>query len=104
MELKITSKKEAPLLHRTEITALITGTAVTPSKEEVKKKCASAVKAPENLIIVKNIKTSIGSTSAIALVYQYANEEKLKSIEPKSKEEAKPAEEKKEEAKPAEAK
>ena len=85
MDVKITEKKESPLLYRTEIMADITGEKATPSKDELKKKCASILKADEKLIVVKKITTSFGSTNAKAVLYQYKDEKKLKSIEPKEK-------------------
>jgi|TARA_B100001971_G_C18201828_1_gene545096 ribosomal protein S24E len=108
MDVKITEKKESPLLYRTEIMADITGEKATPSKVELKKKCASILKADEKLIVIKKITTTFGSTNAKAELYQYKDEKKLKSIEhkEKKKEEKKEgeAEEKKEEAKPEEKK
>lgn len=87
MDVKITEKKEAPLLHRTEIMADVVSENVTPSKEELKNKCASVLNTDKNLIVIKKIITSFGSKKSKARIYQYKDEKKLKIIEPKEKEE-----------------
>lgn len=99
MDVKITEKKEAPLLHRIEIIADVASENVTPSKEELKNKCASVLNTDKNLIVIKKIITSFGSKKSKAIIYQYKDEKKLKTIEPKEKEkkEIKKPEEQKEE-------
>ena len=112
MQLKITEKKEQPILSRTSVKAHIIFDKATPSAGEVKKALASELKADENLIAVKEIYTEYGSPEADVNAYIYASKEAMQKIEPKpkKKEEAagkKPAEAPKEEAKkekPAEAK
>ncbi|ENO11846.1 ribosomal protein S24E [Thermoplasmatales archaeon SCGC AB-539-C06] len=115
MGIKIIEKKENPLLARTKILAEISFEKATPSNDEVKKQIASEVKADENLVVVKNIYTQYGSTSAKVTAFVYNSKEDLEKIEPKpKKEEKKPGEQPaekaeapkktpKEEAKPAEA-
>jgi len=111
MSIKIIEKKENPLLSRIKVLAEITFQKATPSNDSVKKQIASEVKADENLVVVKNIYTQYGSTSAKVTALVYNSKEDLEKIEPKSKkEEKKPgeqpaekAEATKEEAKPAEA-
>lgn len=85
MEFKITEKKEAILLSRKEITAIIAFKGATPSKEVIKKELASALKANEKLIVIKYVYTSFGSEAAKVIAYQYATEEDMKRIEPKEK-------------------
>jgi ribosomal protein S24E len=89
----------------------VTSDKATPSNQELKKKCASILGADEKLVVVKKVETFFGSTGSKATVYQYKDEEKLKSIEPREKkaEEKKeggeaPAEEAKKEAPKAEEK
>jgi len=98
MDIKITEKKEEPLLSRTEIIADITAD-ITPKKQELKTKFASVLKVDEKLVAVKHIYTKFGSKKSKAIVYQYTNEEELKKIEPKEKEKKEVKEEKKEEKK-----
>lgn len=106
MKLEIKNKKENPLLHRTEIKALLTWEGATPSNEKVKKEIASQLKADEKLVIVKHIYTKFGTTTADVLAYLYEDQESMKTIEflkpSAEKKEEKPAEEKAE--KPAEKK
>ena len=87
MELKITKKKENPLLFRAEAEAeAIFFKEPTPKTEDVRKKIASMEKANENLVVVKSIYTSFGAGKAKVLAYIYKSEEDLKKIEPKKKE------------------
>ena len=99
MDLKITEKKEEPLLSRTRITAEISFDAVTPSNKDVKAKIASALKANENIVVIKNIKVLFGKKEAKVIGYQYEDEKKLKLIEPKVKVKKKKEEQAKEEPK-----
>jgi ribosomal protein S24E len=105
--MKITEKKENPLLSRTEVTAEITFEKATPSKNDVKKQLASELKKDESLIVVKNIHTDYGAATARLSAFIYDSKEALEKTEPRPKKEAKPAgapkEEAKKEEKPAEA-
>jgi len=85
MELKIISKKEEPLLPRTEVKAEITFQGVTPSKKDLQKQIASSLKTDENFIVVKQIKTLFGQQKANVRALQYESEEALKKVEPKQK-------------------
>ncbi len=85
MEIKITNEKEDILLSRKEITAQISFKGATPSKEDIKKKLASAIKSNEKLTVIKNVFTSFGSETAKVIAYQYINEEDMRKIEPKEK-------------------
>ena len=99
MDVKLVEKKEVPLLGRTEALFDVTSDKATPSGEELKKKCASALSGDEKLVVVKKVDTFFGSSDSKVLVYQYKDEKKLKSVEPKEKK----AEEKKEGEAPKEA-
>jgi small subunit ribosomal protein S24e len=115
MSIKIIEKKENPLLSRIKVLAEISFEKATPSNNDVKKQIASEIKADENLVVVKNIYTQYGSTSAKVTALVYNSKEDLEKIEPKPKKEEKkpgeqpaekaeaPKETPKEEAKPAEA-
>lgn len=97
--LRITEKKEEPLLSRTKIMAEIDFDNITPKKEELKSKIASSLNAAEKLVVVRSAYTRFGKRNANAIAYCYKSEESLKNIEPKQKEnkaKAEKAEEKKE--------
>jgi len=103
MQLKITEKKEQPILSRTSVKAHIIFDKSTPSADEVKKALASELKADEALVVVNEIYTEFGKPEADVNAYVYASKEEMQKIEPKPKEkEGKPGEKKEE--KPAEAK
>ena len=87
MELKILSEEEAPLLSRRKIVADATFSGATPSKKEVWKQLASALKTDEKLVVVKNIRTSFGNQQARVVALQYTSEEEMKRIEPAPKKE-----------------
>ena len=86
MNLKIISQTEEPLLSRTNIKALISFEAQTPSTEDVKKQLASATKKDAKLVVVKKISTHYGNKEADVNAYIYTSEEEMKKVEPKPKE------------------
>ncbi len=72
MDLKITSKKDNPLLLRTEIKAEVNfPNQTTPRKEDIKKKIASLEKADEKLVVIKNIRASFGLGKVDVFAYIY---------------------------------
>jgi len=95
MELKITEKKEEPLLSRVLITAEAAFENATPSNKEVKAKLASALKADEKLIVIKHIYTGFVQRKAKVIAYVYSSEEEQKKIEPKEKKPKQPKTEEK---------
>ena len=109
MEIKIISKKENPLLNRTEIEFECDYPSEgTPNLLEVKHKLVALEDASNNLLVVDSMKPSYGATKAVGLAKVYDSVEKLQEIEPKAviakneePEEEAPAEEESEEA-PAE--
>lgn len=98
MNVQITEQKNNILLSRKEISAVLTYDKTTPSKEELKKQLAGAMKLDANLMVVKHIYPGFGRNRAAITVYQYENAEAMKKYEPKKKERKgkKAAEEKKE--------
>ena len=97
--LRITEKKEEPLLSRTKIMVEIDFDNITPKKEELKSKIASSLNAAENLVVVRSVYTKFGKRNADAIAYCYKSEESLKNIgskQKKKKAKAENAEEKKE--------
>ncbi len=85
METKINSKKENKLLFRTEIEGELSFDKATPSYNELTKELSSKLKVEEDLVAVKNIKTSFGSSSAKFLANVYATKENKEKIELKKK-------------------
>lgn len=94
VELKITEKKEEPLLSRVKLTGEVIFEATTPSYDKVKKKISSSLNCDEKLIVIKNIYAKFGIKKADFLAYIYNNEDAIKRIEPKPKEKKKAQEEK----------
>lgn len=86
MELKILSKKENPLLFRTEVEGEVVFSGATPSYAELKKALSSQVKAGEDAIAVRHIYTAFGKPTARFAAMVYKDAETLKKIEPKVKE------------------
>ena len=86
MQLEITDKKEQKLLSRVEVKGIVKfdGSA-TPSNDKVKEAIAKNVGKDMKLVVVKNIYTSYGASSADVTAYVYDDEKKLKELEEKHK-------------------
>ena len=105
MEIKIISKKENPLLNRTEIEFECNyPTEGTPNLLDVKHKIVALEDSSNDLIVVDNMKPSYGVAKATGLAKIYDSIEKLQEIETKAvlakneEPEEEPAEEEAEEA------
>ena len=86
MGLEIKEQKEAPLLSRKEIKAVLTFShKATPTNEAVQKQVADAVKADAKTVVVKQIMTRFGEQTADVSAYVYDSEAARDSIEPKTK-------------------
>jgi len=88
MDIKINSKKQNKLLFRTELEGELVFDKSTPSYTELTKELASKLGASEDVTVIKNIKTSFGSTNARFLANVYDTKENKEKIEPKKKEKA----------------
>ena len=85
MEIKILSKKENPLLNRTEIEFECDYPSEgTPNLLDVKHKLVALEDSSNDLLVVDTMKPSYGATKAIGLAKIYDSIEKLQEIEPKS--------------------
>ena len=85
MEIKILSKKENPLLNRTEIEFECDYPSEgTPNILEVKHKLVALEDASNDLLVVDSMKPSYGATKAVGLAKVYDSVEKLQVIEPKA--------------------
>ena len=117
MELKITNDEEQKLLDRRLIRARLNfSEKAVPSRKVVLEELSKQLKVDKKLIVIKEIKTVYGSTSADVDVHIYSSEEIKNKLEPEylikrgievadNKEEKKQEpkiEEPKEEPKPAE--
>jgi small subunit ribosomal protein S24e len=85
METKILSEKENPLLKRKEVDFQVdhSQTGNTPSRLEVRKAVATALKKDADLVFVKKMKTKTGSHIAVGLANVYDSVEQARLIEPK---------------------
>ena len=115
MELKITNKEEQKLLDRTLVKARLNfSEKAVPSRKAVLGELSKQLKVDKKFIVIKEIRTVYGSTSADVEVHVYDSEEIKNKLEPKhllkrselaetkkekKKEEPKPVEAKKEEVK-----
>ena len=84
MELKISDKTEHSLLARTELNGLIAFDTTTPSRFDVRKKIAEALKSEASLITVTSISTTFGSKSAKIKAHVYKSKEDMNKFASKT--------------------
>jgi len=84
MKIEIVSKKENPLLMRTEVQFRTNhGEAgSTPPRLEIRSAVADALKAPVDLVFVKRFVTRTGTSVALGTANVYGSVEQAKLIEP----------------------
>ncbi len=84
--MKILEKKQKNnlLLNRQELELIIEAD-ITPSKQETAKFIADETKKPEDLIVIKNIKSKFGRKTFLIIAFVYDNKEDLEKIEGKPK-------------------
>jgi len=99
--MKITEQIEQPLLCRKEIIADIDFKAATPSKADIKKQLATALKVKEDVIVIKNIIQEFGVRRGKVIAHLYDSEKDLKNIESKKKGKEGPKEDAPKKDKPA---
>ena len=97
MTIKITERKENPVLKRKELTAVITDTAITPPRSEVMSAIAKSEKAQPDCVVIKKISGHYGNQDADVTIFVYNSVEDKKAIEvsPKKATRFNPKEEKK---------
>ena len=83
--MKITEKKDEPLLSRTMVTADLEFEKATPNHAEVTSMLASQLMADEKLIVVRHVYTEFGNRKAQVTAYVYHDEAKKQFFEPKVK-------------------
>jgi len=84
MEIKILSEKENLLLKRREVYFQVehTQTGSTPSRQEIRKALAEALKKDPNLVFVRKFKTETGMHMALGTANIYDLAEQAKHVEP----------------------
>jgi small subunit ribosomal protein S24e len=84
MEIKILSEKLNPMLKRTEVSFEIEHgeKGSTPSRPEVKKMVAMAMKTDENTVFLKRFETRTGTHTALGVANIYENLDQAKHVEP----------------------
>lgn len=81
MDLKIVEKKEQPLLKRTSVKGLVGFESSTPSRPELRKKVAEALKAVEANVVIGSIKTAFGEKKAAFVANIYSSPQDLDKYE-----------------------
>ena len=84
MNLKVIDQKENVLLSRKEVSASINFDGATPSRKDVQKEVAAAMKAKENMTLIKQIDTDYGSSFAKVSAFIYTDEAVMKKLERKN--------------------
>jgi small subunit ribosomal protein S24e len=85
MKLKILSKEQNPLMKRKEVTFSVehAQTGGTPTRVEVRKQLATALKTDLDLVYVKQLETKTGTMVAVGEANAYNSVEQAKLMEPK---------------------
>jgi small subunit ribosomal protein S24e len=83
MELKITAKKENPLLKRKEVKFTVLHTqGKTPGRLDMKRSVASELQVSDKLVFIKRMKTMTGTNTAVGEANAHETEAQAKLIEP----------------------
>ena len=77
LEIKISNKTEQPLLSRTQLDGILSFDSATPSRTEVTKKIAEAMKTDLAVVTVSSIDTDFGQKSAKVTAHIYKTKEDL---------------------------
>jgi len=84
MELQIIQEKENNLLSRKEVSAKIMFDGTTPSRKDVQKELAKAIKAKEDMLVIQKIDNGFGTTTAKITANVYSDAKMLERIERKN--------------------
>jgi len=84
MDIRITSERQNPMLKRREVSFQVEHeeTGSTPSRPEMRKAVAAALKADESMVFVKRFETKTGTSTAVGVANVYDSMEQAKLIEP----------------------
>lgn len=110
MNVEILETREQPLLGRKVVKASLRFEGATPSRKEVLSTLANQLKAKEEQVVLKTVRSAFGRTKAIATLHLYKSRKQAERFEPRYRfdrgkpkvKKEKPAEAPKEEAKPEE--
>jgi len=81
MKLEVIEKKEEPLFNRENIKVNLNFEGKTPSRQSLKDKLSTQLKANSELVIIRKIGQKFGSTSASCEARIYKDVESLKKLE-----------------------
>lgn len=84
MDIKITSDKNNPLLHRREVKFVATFDAATPSIKEVKAKLVAILNANKEMLVVDTLDQEFGRLEAQGYAKIYNDEKIMNTVEKKS--------------------
>jgi small subunit ribosomal protein S24e len=100
MKIEVIDEKENPLLHRKELTCIVSFEGATPSRKEIVKNVAATKGMNEGLVVADSISQTFGKQEAKCYVKLYEKENFKEAIEQKhileKPKEKKPEEEKSE--------
>jgi len=83
MEVKIVSKKENPVMKRTEVQFTVDhNQGKTPGRLDVKRSVASQLQVSDKLVFIKKMKTLTGTSTTVGEATAYQSEAQAKLIEP----------------------
>jgi small subunit ribosomal protein S24e len=83
MDVKITAKKENPLMKRKEVKFTVEHLqGKTPARIEMKRLVAGALGVNEKFVFIKRMKTMTGTSIAVGFANAYESEAQAKLIEP----------------------
>lgn len=77
MKVNIVEKQEQPMLYRTEVKAEVTFDREVPSRSFMKEQVAKALKADQQLLIIREIKSGFSERKAEVYAYLYKDKDKL---------------------------
>jgi small subunit ribosomal protein S24e len=83
MDVKITAKKENPLMKRKEVQFTVEHIqGKTPARLDMKRLVAGALGVNEKFVVIKRMKTMTGTSIAVGFANAYESEAQVKLMEP----------------------
>ena len=83
MEIKIVSKKENPVMKRTEVQFTVEHIqGKTPGRLDIKRSVASQLQVSDKLVFIKKMRTLTGTSMTVGVATAYQSEAQAKIIEP----------------------
>lgn len=82
MKIEVRSTKKDAILSREEIAADLFFEGHTPSRIDVHREMAKKLGVPQELIVIKGVKTQFGEEKATVLVHKYESKDILEQLEP----------------------